>query len=127
MRALARAVAGMAVVCVAHAANADPIEFRMKLLQASTEDDTAFRRARSIAAVKAVAKEYGWDPRPSASKPRGTGDILTGVDVADFAALDDLSDAIERAAGRTMAVRFVRGGADRKREVRVSLARKVAA
>jgi len=34
---------------LAAAANADPFEFRMKLLTASTDDDRTFRRARSIA------------------------------------------------------------------------------
>jgi serine protease Do len=56
-----------------------------------------------------------------------TGDVLTGVGESDFRSLDDLSDAIERNAGQVLAVRFLRGGADRKREVRVSLARKAAA
>jgi nicotinate dehydrogenase subunit B len=62
---------------MAAAAKADPVEFRMKLLTASTTDDTGFRRARSIAAVKAAASAYGWDTRPS-PKPVASGDILTG-------------------------------------------------
>ena len=62
---------------LAAAAKADPVEFRMKLLTASTKDDAGFKRARSIAAVKAAADAYGWDPRPS-PKPVGSGDILTG-------------------------------------------------
>ncbi len=62
---------------LAAAAKADPVEFRMRLLTAGTTDDNQFRRARSIAAVKAVAEAYGWDTR-SSPKPRGTGDILTG-------------------------------------------------
>ncbi len=66
---------------LAAAAKADPLEFRMKLLTASATDDTGFKRARSIAAVKAVAEAYGWDKRPS-PKPRGTGDILTGRGMA---------------------------------------------
>ena len=53
----------------------------MKLLTASTTDDTGFRRARSIAVVKAAAEAYGWDHRPS-SNPRGAGDILTGRGVS---------------------------------------------
>ena len=55
------------------------------------------------------------------------GDILTGADGTDFSAIDDLSDAIERSAGRLLALRFMRGGLDRTREVRVDLAWKVAA
>jgi nicotinate dehydrogenase subunit B len=66
---------------LAAAAKADPLEFRMKLLTASTTDDTGFKRARSIAAVKAAAEAYGWDKRPS-PKPRGAGDILTGRGIA---------------------------------------------
>jgi CO/xanthine dehydrogenase Mo-binding subunit len=62
---------------LAAAAKADPVEFRMKLLLASTTDDAGFRRARSIAVVKAAAEAYGWDPRPS-SKPVGSGNIVTG-------------------------------------------------
>jgi CO/xanthine dehydrogenase Mo-binding subunit len=53
----------------------------MKLLKASTADDTGFKRARSIAALKAAAEAYGWDSRPS-PKSRGTGDILTGRGVS---------------------------------------------
>jgi nicotinate dehydrogenase subunit B len=62
---------------LAAVANADPIEFRMKLLTASDDDDGGFKRARSIATVKAAAEAYGWDTRPS-PRPRSTGDILTG-------------------------------------------------
>ena len=66
---------------LAAAAKADPVEFRMKLLTASTTEDSGFKRARSIAVVKAAAETYGWDPRPS-PKPLGTGDILTGRGIA---------------------------------------------
>src|SRR5579862_10028215 len=66
---------------LAAAAKADPYEFRLNLLSADTTDDAGFRRARSIAALKAVAKAYGWDSRPSPG-PRGTGDILTGRGIA---------------------------------------------
>ncbi|HEY3826320.1 MAG TPA: molybdopterin cofactor-binding domain-containing protein [Bryobacteraceae bacterium] len=66
---------------LAAAAKADPYDFRMKMLTASTTDDNAFRRARSIAVLKAAARAYGWDSRPS-PKPLGTGDILTGRGIA---------------------------------------------
>ncbi len=62
---------------LAVAANADPVEFRLKLLAASTTDDPAFKRARSIAVIKAAAQTYGWDTR-SSRKPLGAGNILTG-------------------------------------------------
>jgi CO/xanthine dehydrogenase Mo-binding subunit len=64
---------------LAAAANADPVAFRMKLLTASNADDTGFKRARSIAVVKAAAEKFGWDTRPSPqSKSRASGNVLTG-------------------------------------------------
>jgi nicotinate dehydrogenase subunit B len=66
---------------LAAAAKADPYEFRMKLLTGDTKDDTAFRRARSIAVMKAAAQAYGWDTRPSPN-PRSTGNVLTGRGIA---------------------------------------------
>jgi nicotinate dehydrogenase subunit B len=66
---------------MAAAANADPIEFRMGLLTAGTTDDSGFKRARSIAVVKAAAEAFGWDPRPS-PKPLDNGTILTGRGMA---------------------------------------------
>jgi len=66
---------------LAAAAKADPIAFRMKLLTASATDDNGFKRARSIAVLKAAAEAYRWDTRPS-PKPLGTGNILTGRGIA---------------------------------------------
>lgn len=66
---------------LAAAAKTDPLEFRMKTIAATTNDDSGFRRARSIAVLKAAAEAYGWDPRPS-PKPLGEGDILTGRGIA---------------------------------------------
>jgi nicotinate dehydrogenase subunit B len=66
---------------LATAAKADPVEFRLKLLAAGTGDDDGFRRARSIAVIKAAAQTFGWDARPS-PKPRATGSILTGRGIA---------------------------------------------
>jgi CO/xanthine dehydrogenase Mo-binding subunit len=66
---------------LAAAANADPLEFRMKLLTATTEDDSGFKRARSIACIKAAAAAFKWDSRPS-PKRRESGDILTGRGIA---------------------------------------------
>ena len=66
---------------LAAAAKADPMEFRLRLLNAGTNDDSGFKRARSIACVKAAAQAYGWEPRPS-PKPRGTGNTLTGRGIA---------------------------------------------
>jgi nicotinate dehydrogenase subunit B len=66
---------------LAAAAKTDPLEFRMNMLTADTTDDSGFRRARSIAVLKAAAEAYGWDPRPS-PKLLGKGNILTGRGVA---------------------------------------------
>jgi len=62
-------------------AKADPVEFRLRLLTASTEDDGGFKRARSIAVIKAAAEAFGWQTRPS-PKPLDSGSILTGRGIA---------------------------------------------
>ena len=66
---------------LAAAANADPVEFRLRLLTASTDDDSGFKRARSIATVRAAADAFGWDSRPS-PKTVGAGNVLTGRGIA---------------------------------------------
>lgn len=66
---------------LAAAAKADPVEFRLQLLAASTTDDSGFKRARSIACIKAAAEKFGWDRRPSPA-PRTSADILTGRGIA---------------------------------------------
>jgi CO/xanthine dehydrogenase Mo-binding subunit len=66
---------------MAAAAKADPVEFRLKLLNAGAGDDSGFRRARSIAVVKAAAEAFGWDARPS-PKQRDSGNILRGRGIA---------------------------------------------
>ncbi|HEY6506636.1 MAG TPA: molybdopterin cofactor-binding domain-containing protein, partial [Vicinamibacterales bacterium] len=62
---------------LAVAAGADPVAFRLKALAASTTEDSGFKRARSIAVVKAAAEKYGWDTRPS-PKRVGSGEVLSG-------------------------------------------------
>jgi CO/xanthine dehydrogenase Mo-binding subunit len=66
---------------LAAAAKADPVEFRLRLLTASTEDDAGFKRARSIAVIKAAAEAFGWERR-SSPKPLESGPILTGRGIA---------------------------------------------
>jgi CO/xanthine dehydrogenase Mo-binding subunit len=66
---------------LAAAAKADPLEFRLRLLKASTSDDSGVKRARSIAVLAAAAKAYGWEPRPSPKRIDG-GSILSGRGVA---------------------------------------------
>jgi CO/xanthine dehydrogenase Mo-binding subunit len=65
----------------AAAAKVDSLEFRMQMIKAGAGDDAGFRRARSLAVLKAAADAYGWDRRPS---PRavGNGNILTGRGLA---------------------------------------------
>ncbi len=65
----------------AAAAKVDPLEFRMQMIRAGTGDDAGFRRARSLAVLKAAADAYGWERRPSPQRP-GNGAILTGRGVA---------------------------------------------
>ncbi len=65
----------------AAAGKTDALEFRMNLIKAGTNDDGGFRRARSLAVLKAAAEKYGWDARPS-PKPLAKGDILTGRGIA---------------------------------------------
>ncbi|WP_419942938.1 molybdopterin cofactor-binding domain-containing protein [Candidatus Palauibacter sp.] len=71
---------------LAAAAKADPVEFRLRLLRGTADDDDAFRRARSTAVVEAAAETYGWDPRPSPAAPTAgaadAGRVLTGRGIA---------------------------------------------
>jgi CO/xanthine dehydrogenase Mo-binding subunit len=103
---------------LAAAAKADPIDFRLRLLTGTPvgqalsglPDDANFKRARSIAVVRAAAEKYGWTPRPSPN--RGTGDILNGrgfayayrnqTVVADIAEVE-----VNRRTGRVWVKRLV--------------------
>jgi CO/xanthine dehydrogenase Mo-binding subunit len=67
---------------LAAAAKVDPVEFRLRLLTAGTNDDGGFRRARSIAVIKAAAEKFGWDARPSPRRQNASGDVLTGRGMA---------------------------------------------
>jgi CO/xanthine dehydrogenase Mo-binding subunit len=66
---------------LAAAAKADAVEFRLKLLRGSSQDDSAFRRARSIAVIEAAARAYGWEARHS-PRSRGAGRIQNGRGIA---------------------------------------------
>jgi len=66
---------------LAAAVKADPVDFRLKLLSADKTEDSGFKRARSIAAVKAAAETYGWDRRPS-PKSTSKGGTLSGRGIA---------------------------------------------
>ena len=66
---------------MAVAAKADPVEFRMRMLTTGKDDDNGFKRARSIAVLKAAAEKFGWQPQPAPGRRRA-GDILSGRGVA---------------------------------------------
>ena len=96
---------------LAAAAKADPLEFRLELLSAVTTDDSGFKRARSIACLKAAAEAYGWEPRPS-PKSRGTGHVLTGRGVAyayrsQTVAAEIAEVEVDRRTGRVWVKRLV--------------------
>jgi CO/xanthine dehydrogenase Mo-binding subunit len=96
---------------LAAAAKLDPVEFRMRMLTADTTDDNGFKRARSIAVIKAAADKYGWKPRPS-PQARATGDILTGRGIAyTFRSQTVVAQIVEvevnRRTGRVWAKRIV--------------------
>ena len=66
---------------LAGAATIDPVEFRLNLLMGSSNEDSGFKRARSLAVLRAAADAYGWTTRPS-PKPIGASTVLTGRGVA---------------------------------------------
>lgn len=95
----------------AAAAKIDPLEFRLKMLKAGTHDDSGFRRARSIAVLKAAAEAYGWDSRPS-PKPIGKESILTGRGIAytfrgDTVVAEIAEVEVNRQTGHVWAKRLV--------------------
>ena len=96
---------------LAAAARADPVAFRLKLLMASADDDGGFRRARSIAVIKAAAEKYGWDARPS-PRPRRAGNILAGRGIAyafrNQTVVAEIAEVeVNRATGRVWVKRLV--------------------
>jgi CO/xanthine dehydrogenase Mo-binding subunit len=66
---------------LAAAAKADPVQFRLDMLEAAKED-AVFRKARSLATVRAAAKAYGWDARPSPKPHASRGKVLSGRGIA---------------------------------------------
>jgi nicotinate dehydrogenase subunit B len=96
---------------MAAAAKADPVAFRLRMLMGDAADDGGFKRARSIATVKAAAELFGWDARPS-PKPIGDGNILTGRGIAyayrNETVVAEIAEVeVNRTTGRVWAKRLV--------------------
>ena len=94
---------------LAAAAKADPVAFRLALLEKGA-DDSGFKRARSIACMKAAAEKFGWDPRPS---PRGrtSGEVATGRGMAyafrsETVAVEMVEVEVNRRTGRVWVKRI---------------------
>jgi CO/xanthine dehydrogenase Mo-binding subunit len=96
---------------LAAAAKADPVDFRLRLLKASTADDSGFKRARSIAVLQAAAEAFKWEARPS-PKRRDSGDVLTGRGIAyayrSQTVVAQIAEVeVNRRTGRVWVKRFV--------------------
>ncbi len=66
---------------MAAAARRDPAEFRLALVEASGED-SAFRRSRSLAVLRAAVEAYGdWETRPAPRAP-SIGSVHSGRGIA---------------------------------------------
>ncbi len=88
---------------LAAAANADPVEFRLRHLQ----------EERAIAVIQAAAKAFGWTPRPATSAMQ-SGDIVRGRGVALAQRVDTLCAAmveleVNRRTGEVRPVRWAVG------------------
>jgi CO/xanthine dehydrogenase Mo-binding subunit len=67
---------------LAFAARLDPAAFRRRLIEAFPQEDSGFKKARSLAVLQAALDAYGWQARPSPNPTPGTGDILVGRGMA---------------------------------------------
>ena len=88
---------------LAAAAKTDPVAFRLALLEKGAED-AGFKRARSIACMKAAAGKFGWDSRPS-PRPRSNGEVVSGRGVAyayrsETVAVEMVEVEVNRRTGR---------------------------
>jgi nicotinate dehydrogenase subunit B len=98
---------------MAAAAKADPVQFRLGLIERSTEDKS-HRKARSLAVVRAAAEAYGWDTRPAprARSAALRGDVLTGRGIAYTIRSNTVAAVVaevevDRKTGRVWAKRLV--------------------
>ena len=92
---------------LAAAASADPVAFRLSLLQRGRGDDAGFKRARSIACLKAAAEKFGWSAsaKSTAGRDRWNGDVATGRGVAyayrsETVAVEMVEVEVNRRTGR---------------------------
>ena len=102
---------------LAVAAKADPVAFRLALLERGT-DDAGFKKARSIACLKAAAEKFGWDARPSPlalsaveGRARTSGEVVTGRGVAyayrsETVAVEIVEVEVNRRTGRVWVKRI---------------------
>ncbi len=96
---------------LAAAAKADPVAFRLALIEQGTGDDAGFKRARSIACIRAAAETFGWTPRPSPG-PIATGDVARGRGMAyayrsETVAVEMVEVEVHRRTGRVWVKRIV--------------------
>lgn len=96
---------------LAAAAKADPVAFRLGLLERGTGDDAGHKRVRSIACLKAAAQTFGWTARPS---PRAVpaAEVVTGRGVAysyrsETVAVEMVEVEVNRRTGRVWVKRIV--------------------
>jgi CO/xanthine dehydrogenase Mo-binding subunit len=67
---------------LAAAAKADPVQFRIDMME-QVKEDGVFRKARSLAVMRAAAKQYGWDARPSPNpRAAASGKVFSGRGMA---------------------------------------------
>ncbi len=96
---------------LAAAAKADPVAFRLGLLERGTGDDAGHKRVRSIACLKAAAQKFGWTPR-RAPGPIPTAEVVTGRGVAysyrsETVAVEMVEVEVNRRTGRVWVKRIV--------------------
>jgi len=85
---------------LAHAANADPVAFRLQHL-----------KGRDAAAVKAAAEKFGWDPRVSGPRGDPKADVVAGRGIAYVKRLGTIVAVVaevevDRRSGKVRAKRF---------------------